>query len=164
MRWTAGLLLLATTPAVAQNTTYFVETGGWVVMNGTTNCQAFNRKPIEFNVAPYNALNLRWDAGAREGTLYLMYWPGAFAPNQQVTVTFDYFGRGDNDTMPGIVEGDFIVKLDGKFDGKALQAMERDELVTVSVDGMAAKLAFETSALADVGYHLESCAAALKAK
>lgn len=159
------LLLLVPSPAAAQAVTYRVEIDNWTVFtSGATGCQAFNRDPTEFNVAPYSALNLRQDAGSSEASLYLMFWPGAFVPEQSASLTFDYFGGAASEVMDGKVEQDFIVRLDRTFDSKALQALADQRLVTITSDDGPAPIAFKTDALTEVAYHLESCVAAITAR
>ena len=173
MQWigvVSGLLLLAPLPAAAQAVTYHVQLGSWTVSTaGVANCQAFNRNLTEFNVAPYNGLSLRQDAGATEATLYLSFWPGAFTPAQVVSLTFDYFGGAESEVLKGraessFAESDFMVALDRPFDGDALQTLADQQYVTISPDNGAASVAFETDALTEIAYHLERCATAIKAQ
>lgn len=173
MRWIgvlSGLLLLAPLPAAAQTFVYHVQLGNWTVSTaGVDNCQAFNRNLTEFNVAPYNGLSLRQDAGATEATLSLSFWPGAFTPAQVVSLTFDYFGGAETEVLKGRAESnfaasDFMVTLDRPFDGEELQALAEQQYVTISPDNGAASLAFDTDALTEIAFHLERCAAAIKAQ
>lgn len=170
MRWIgvfSGLLSLAPLPVAAQPASYYVELGSWHVMSGLQNCQAFNRDPAEYNVAPYNALNLRQAAGAKGAALYLSFWPGAFSPAQEVSLTFQYFGdagRADDEVLKGRAQNDFLVEVDRLFDGKALQMLADKRFIVITPENGVGALGFDTQAMTEIGSHLESCAARLKAK
>lgn len=166
-RLTQLSILLATlatiSPAAAQDfpSTFFVKDSGWTIMSGTRGCDAYNRDPVEFNVAPYNALWLtRYQGQDPHTVLRVFYWPGAFENDKPVTISLDPFG-GVSIELEAMTTDEFIVDSSYPLTPENFRALDTAGTVLVRVDGQPT-LSFRTRGILDASQYLERCTATIK--
>ena len=153
------VLALAAQPAAAEG--YFqVDAAGWHVFGKGTKCTALNRPPLEFNMAPYNALQIRLD-DKRQYELSVMFWPDAFPQSaSRIALT-----AAPNDTVR--LKAELVVKEIGMVTVteplpqdlvRSLEGGARLTFLQAEVPDSKAKTAFDISALPQVLTHLQTCA------
>ena len=157
----AALLVLglAAQPTMAEG--YFqVDMGAWHIFGAGTKCTALNRQPLEFNMAPFNALQIRLD-DKRQYELRVYFWPDAVPQGaSRIALT-----AAPNDTI--LLKAELVVKETGMVSVSEplpqdfVRSLERDERLTslqAEVPDSKAKTAFDISALPQVLTHLQTCA------
>jgi hypothetical protein len=87
----AALVAGGATAATAQQSTYHAERGHWTVYSGSTACRALNRPALEFNYAPFNALQIVVRPGNRIG-VEVFFWPGAVDPGAENALALGFGG------------------------------------------------------------------------
>ncbi|MBX3578496.1 MAG: hypothetical protein KF723_14925 [Rhizobiaceae bacterium] len=160
-------LLLVTvaagSPAGAQDmpSTFFVRDGGWTIMSGSRGCNAVNRDPVEFNVAPYNALWLtRYQGQDPHTVVRIFYWPGAFEDDKPVTIRLDVFG-GKTIELEAMTTGSSIVDSSYPLTPENFEALDKAGTAYVRINGQP-DLAFRTRGILDASQYLERCTATIK--
>lgn len=142
----------------------FRETvGGWTVFLQGRWCNALNRDPQEFSVAPYNALVFARVSGGDRVEPRLYAWPGAFDPDMPVALSFSLPNVDLPITLTAMTTEDYIVDPDTPLSPEDLGRIGAAGLVTVQVTGAARPvkpLAFRTEGLALVLDSLARCAGA----
>ncbi|HTV70353.1 MAG TPA: hypothetical protein VMF90_17635 [Rhizobiaceae bacterium] len=138
--------------------TFFVKDKGWTIWSGPRGCDAVNRDLTEFNVAPVNALWLTRYAGQGPQTvLRVFYWPGAFEPEQSVTLKFNLLS-GKNFEMTGMTTDTYIVDSDHELTEKNITALEEAGYANILLQGKPT-LAFVTRGILDAAQYLVRCTA-----
>jgi hypothetical protein len=162
-RYAAALVLgLAAHPALAEE--FFHEhAGSWHIFGAGTKCTALNRSPLEFNMAPYNALQIRLD-DKRQYELSVFFWPDAVPQSaSRIALTVD-----PNDTVrlkAKLVAKDIgMVTVTEPLPQDFIRSLESGARLTflqAEVPDSKAKTDFDISAAPQVMTHLQTCAGVL---
>jgi hypothetical protein len=111
MTMMTALVACGASAATAQQSTYFAERGHWMVYNGSTACRALNRPGLEFNAAPFNALQIVVRSGNRIG-VEVFFWPGAIDPAIDNALALG-FGGSEPFLVPATATmGDYMLASD----------------------------------------------------
>lgn len=154
------VLSLAGPRAMAEG--YFqVDMGTWHIFGAGTKCTALNRPPLEFNMAPFNALQIRLDdKGQHE--LSVFFWPDAVPQSaSRIALTAD-----PNDTIrlkAKLVAKDIgMVTVSEPLPQEFVRSLETGARLTflqAEVPDSKARTDFDISAMPQVMTHLRTCAA-----
>jgi hypothetical protein len=158
----AFVLGLAAQPAMAEG--YFqADMGSWHIFGKGTICTALNRPPLEFNMAPYNALQIRLD-DKRQYELSVFFWPDAVPESvSKIALTAE-----PNDTIrlkAKLIARDIgMVTVTEPLPQEFVRSLESGARLTflqAEVPDSKAKTDFDISAAPQVMAHLQTCAGVL---
>lgn len=107
----AAVVACCATAATAQQSTYYAERGHWMVYNGSTACRALNRPGLEFNAAPFNALQIVVRPGNRIG-VEVFFWPGAVDPAAENVLALGFGGSAPFLVPAAATMGDYMLASD----------------------------------------------------
>jgi hypothetical protein len=159
----ALLMALASGPASAEGS-FQVDMGQWHVFGVGEKCTALNRAPLEFNMAPFNALQIRID-NKRQYELSVFFWPEAVPETaSKIALTADPLDTirpaaklAIKDigmvTVTEPLPEEFIRRLESGAQLTFLQA---------EVPDSKAKTAFDISDMPKVMMHLQNCAGVME--
>ena len=156
-------LALCASPAVAEG--YFqADLAQWHVFGTGKKCTAINRPPIEFNMAPFNALQIRLDS-ARQYELSVMFWPGSVPETtSKIALTAD----PDDTIRPAAslkIEGLDMVTVTEPLPKEFVRRLESGPRLTIlwaEVPDSKAKTAFDISDMPQVLSKLQDCAGVME--
>ncbi len=106
-----AFVTLATAPATAQQSTYYVEHGDWTIYNTSAACRAVNRPMVDFNAAPFNALQIVARPGSRIG-VEVFFWPGAIDPSAANELALGFGGPTPMILAATAPMGDYLLASD----------------------------------------------------
>lgn len=158
-RYCAALLMaLASGSALAEG--YFqVDLGQWHIYGAGTKCTALNRPAVEFNMAPFNALQIRIDE-KRQYELSVMFWPDSVPENtSKIALTADPIDTIRPAAKLAIKEIGMVTVTE-PLPQEFIRRLESGALLTVlqaEVPDSKAKTAFDISNMPQVMMHLQNC-------
>jgi hypothetical protein len=147
-------IVLAAAPALAQS----IESAGgsWSVVGFEQSCLAINRSPSEFNFSPYNAIGLHQFKGEDLPRLQAFFWPGAFEPGAEVTISVTPNGKPTVE-LAAKAESPFHATTIDMAPEDVLEALTNVPDVQIAASGVAESLLFETGALEQVADLMGKC-------
>jgi hypothetical protein len=153
------VLGLAAGPALAEG--YFqVDLGQWHIYGAGTKCTALNRPTLEFNQAPFNALQIRIDE-KRQYELSVVFWPDSVPETtSKIALTADPM---DSIRLAAklAIRQIGMVTVTETLPTAFVRRLESGALLSVlqaEVPDSKAKTAFDISNMPQVMMHLQNCA------
>lgn len=145
-------------PPSARAAAPFQETvGAWSVYSLGRRCTMLNRDLEVFNIAPYNALGFTRFVGTQDTIPQLYVWPGAFAHDKAVTVSFTP-PTGKPVFMKARTIDSFAVDAADPLSPADLERLAAPGLLIARVSDVKQNLAFRTDGLKDALESLARCA------
>ena len=150
---------LALAPLAHAASMFNEKVGAWSVYSLGRWCNLVDRDLEAFNFAPYNALGFSRVVGTQETVARLYVWPGAFAPETDVTLSFTP-STGKPIFVPGRTIDTYAVESDTAIAPPDLERIASTGLLIVRVSDLKHDLAFRTEGLKEALESLARCASA----
>ena len=143
---------------------YEADLGRWHVFGTGKKCTALNRSPVEFNMAPFNALEIRMDS-ARQYEVSVTFWPDAVPENaSKIALTADPLDTIRPAAKLAIKDIGMVTvtePLPNEF-VRHLESGKRLTFLQAEVPDSKAKTAFDISDMPQVMMRLQTCVGVLE--
>ena len=154
--------LASFTTATPAANVFLVQTDNWFISSFVNSCMAFNRRPDEYNHAPYNALAIR---APKEGGFFVEvdFWPGLFEHGASHRLRLQIEGRGFHEIDADSI-GDHALRSRSPMSGDLLKDLDTGRRLTAGTASVSSSLAFDITRMRDILSMLDSCRSAIAGK